>query len=114
MSAIRKYPKHLDATERKIIDKLISTILDAGHKISIYDSAGSFSISKSRDIAAISETIAETDETNILIRDDNNDQVGWIMLIHGNGTDVISDMTDNPTTLALAKPAEDLAETLEY
>lgn len=105
------YPDHICPTERQIIDTLIDTILDAGHFITVHDGE-EYAIRFSNDKDAITAEVAATDETIFRIRRADKSQIGMIALIHGNGIDLIHDMTDTPETLALAKPAELLADTI--
>ncbi len=96
------YPDHYLAphlsTERQIVDKLIDTILaNETYSISIYDGE-EWALAGSRDKDKITAEIAATDETTLRVRDIGSADegrparvVGWVLLIHGNDADVISD-----------------------
>ena len=102
------YPEWINPTEAKIIDCLIDTILAAGHKIDVRDAYGDSDepVEPMTDKALIQAEVAATGETLFEI-----DSIGWVMLVHGNGVDVISDYTTNVE--GLMAPAEKLAEGLD-
>lgn len=112
-SIMAHFPDDVRGAEKDIIARLISDILAAGHRISVYDGE-EYAVKFSNDPAAIGQEIAATDETVLRVRRDNADktQIGAVFLVHGNGSDVISDMTDNEEMVALTKGASNLAEYL--
>ena len=112
MTTTSNYPEWVDETERHIIDKLIDTILGAGHMIMVYDPEEGPS-NRLDDKAAIQAEVGATDETTFKVyRETDGVYKGRIILIHGNGTDVISDHTDSPFMYAMVQPAQDLADKL--
>lgn len=99
--------------ERRIAERLVDDILKAGHTISVYDGEET-TLSKSSDRAAILGAMGTTcfDWLNVF---DGDRRVGGIMLVWGNGADVISDYSwpsagDETEIEALQKGASDLAE----
>ena len=99
------FPDHLDPTEAKIIGKLLDTILSAGYSIDLRDAYGDGDepVENTKDRAMIEAEIAATGETCLDIYDAEGVVRGWVLLIHGNGEDVISDHTANETIAALVE-----------
>lgn len=95
------YTTHLDQTERRIIDAIIKEALAEGMTISVYD-GDEWAVRKSTDYKQITAEIAATDETTLRIRSSDGKKIGDILLIHGNGEEVISDHSDNLITGRLA------------
>jgi hypothetical protein len=87
------YPKHMSATEARIITKLIRRALQQGWTISVYDGE-EWALVKSTDFEAITAEIAATDETTLRFRE-YGISVGSVFLVHGNEDEVISDMSAN-------------------
>ncbi len=108
---MQEYPEHLDKTERRII----STILrEALHDcdVSVHDGE-EWAVRHSTNLAEITREIAATDCTTLrFYRKDA--PVGSVLLVHGNGCDVIADYTASEameTLLAAAiRTAERLAD----
>ena len=102
--------QHLDHTERQIITALIDATLAQDLRVSVYDGE-EWTLSRSTDRAAIRAAIGTTDETTIAIWTKHPEdgetlaRLGNILLIHGNGEDVISDCTDSATICALCDDA---------
>ena len=110
------YPDWLDDDEAKIIDVIIEDALAKGVEIDVRDAYGDEEeIVRLSDADAIRAEVAATGETLFdFYRPGEEKPFGWVLLIHGNGCDVISDYTANEATEALLKRAEavagDLAE----
>lgn len=106
------FPEWLDPTERKIISKLLDTILaDPTLEIEVHDEE-EVVIAPTRDRAAIERDTAQTGYTYYVVFRKEYGRLGFIWLIHGNGAAVISDYADKPEIEALVRPASELAETL--
>lgn len=103
-----------DINERAIASKLIEDMLSNGNTVSVWEGED-WAIYKSTDHAAIMEALASTDSDWIYVWSRNSEgkliRVGKVLLIYGNGNDLISDCSDNPATLALCEGAQALAET---
>lgn len=106
------FQAYATSQERMIATRLVTDILAAGHVVSVFDGEA-FAIKRSADKAAILATLASTDCDNLWVRNAEGELVGTILLIWGNGTDLISDCSDNPATLALCKGAESVAAMLD-
>ena len=104
--------KHLEGIEREIVSTLVDDALQAGLLVSVFDGE-EYSVKRSADRAAISEGIGATDETTLLFRDpaikaegsNRPEAVGSVFLVHGNGSDVLANWTDNDRTNGLLKRA---------
>lgn len=91
------FPAHLDPTEGQIIRHLIDIILaKGGAEIRVYDGEG-YATAWTRNIGTIRSCIATTEVTVLETRIAGK-EVGDIILIHGNGEDVISDMQWSKST----------------
>ncbi|WP_454287200.1 hypothetical protein [Rhizobium arsenicireducens] len=89
------FPNHMQADEQAIVGGIIRRALAGGHEISIHDEE-ELVLSRSRDYEVITAEVAATDLTTLVISG-----LGSILLIHGNGQDVVSDCTDSPKILRL-------------
>lgn len=108
------YPDHLSHIEGRIIGKILDTwqTLD-GISCQVRDEAGYDSTLKTFDRATVEKEIAATCMTGLNFFDRNGKYQGWVLLVHGNQEDVVSDYTDNAWTEALVADANALAEALE-
>lgn len=101
--------------EDKIARKLIETILADGLTISVNDGEET-TLHKSTNIDQIVDAIGTTDLDWLYVYDNVPHRIGSIMLVWGNGTDLISDyvapVTNTDRMDALCQPAQDFAETL--
>lgn len=110
-------------TEGRICRRLITHALAAGYCISVNDGED-WVVKKSRNIVEIIGAMSSTDSDVLTFRDPTDKstnnvgrKVGSVVLIYGNGNDVISDYSA-PTNEALEafsewlKPVENYAETL--
>lgn len=113
-----KYPDHLDAGEREIIDAIITKALDDGCTIRVDDEEG-LSIDYTDDRALITANVGVTDMTKLCFRSPEwrtapkGQGGGVVWLIHGNGEHVLSDCTDNDFTAALVAVADPIIDRLE-
>lgn len=93
------FPKHMDATEAKIANRLLTAILRHPDLLVRVFDGEEWSTDWTRDRAAIQRETAATDMTRYSITRlaDNGAarRLGSILLIHGNGEDVISDYSWN-------------------
>ena len=110
---MKHYPAHANKTEAKIINKIITSALKSDYSISVFDGED-YSLLRSTTRKEIKAECFATDETTLMFnrRDFDAAKVGWVWLIHGNGSDVISDYTDNPETEAILENANRYAEEL--
>lgn len=91
------YPKGIDQTELNIIDAMIRAALVEGISLGVFDGE-EWAVRNSTDYQEITGEIAATDATTLRLRDSGGAKIGDIILIYGNGEDVIHDHTDNPIT----------------
>ncbi|MBD9544325.1 hypothetical protein IB276_33300 [Ensifer sp. ENS04] len=101
------YPRHMRDDEKKIVDKIIRKALDADLHISVEDGLD-WALKFSQDYEAITAEVNATDVTMLrfrkLVHEDNEIKrpiVGDVILIHGNGEDVVHDHSDNRETADL-------------
>lgn len=99
--------------EQKIATKLVDTILEAGHMISVIDGE-EVVVRRSTDRAEILEAMASTDSDTLVIRDSQRRRIGSVTLIWGNGCDLISDNTVDPKGEMEALLAPAMAVAREY
>lgn len=104
------FPDYLEKTEASIIGRIIKTALARGYTVSVGDDVEWF-IRRSTDFDKISSEVAATDFTYLSFFSANReDHIGVIFLVHGNGSDVVSDHSDNELTASLVEAARDLIE----
>lgn len=89
-----------DTHERRIIGRAVAFGLAQGWSVSVNDGV-CWCLKMSRDIGEIAGSLASTDCDIIRFRDDARQSMGSIILIYGNGEDVLSDHTDNEAMEAL-------------
>lgn len=98
--------------ERELVTHLIDRALEVGLTISVFDGE-EYPLKRSRDKAVILETLGSTDSDSLVLRKPDqmakDKPIGEILLIYGNGRDVISDYTDNNDTHVLVTQALQLA-----
>jgi hypothetical protein len=101
-----KFPDYVSDTEARIAHKLISAALKAGFKVSVHDGE-EWPVKGSTSQNEIEAECFATDETTLRFRltGEPATKVGDVLLILGNGEDVISDHTDNETIGQLVKLA---------
>lgn len=84
-----------DTDEMRIIARLLAFGMAQGWTVSVFDGMA-WAVRRSRDIPTLAAALASTDTDTLRFRDGVTGQsVGSVMLIYGNGEDVISDHTDN-------------------
>lgn len=88
------YPDYIDAHEKRIITKILRKALKVGYSVSVFDGEET-ALTKSTDFETITKEIAATDGTWLSFHLSGGDKNGTIMLVHGNGEDVVADYTDN-------------------
>lgn len=95
------FPNHMRADEQKIVEALIRKALDKGYTISVFDGV-EWALRASTDFEVISAEINATDITQLRFRvAETRVRVGDVLLIHGNGEDVVSDCSDVEAILEL-------------
>lgn len=98
---------YMTSGEKSIVSKIIQTVLNNNHTVSVYDSAfgeGEWTVKRSGNFNEIMESLASTEGDVIRIRDKEGNVLGSITLIYGNapdGSEVTADCTDNSYMLAL-------------
>jgi hypothetical protein len=112
------FPDHLPPVEGQIISLILDRAL-AQEDIQIavdWDDLGDEGLAFTRDRSAIEREIAATSVTflrffrqNVRNEDIPQGRIGWVMLVHGNIEDVVSDYSDNEWTRALMGPVDELA-----
>lgn len=104
--------QHLSEIERRIIRKLVKTILEAGYIIKVRDEEDVVQ-DYTCDRNEILHAIGHTDMTTLVVRPvDPLGRPSFISLVHGNDNDVISDY--GMSIAELVRPAEILADELDY
>lgn len=89
------FPEWVPASERAIINGVITRAFKAGLSISVYDGE-EWALNRSQDRAAIQRETAATDETVYMLREVVSDlRIGKVWFVHGNGEDVLSDYSWN-------------------
>jgi len=107
--------KHVPANEAAICYAVAASAVKRGLLVSVYDGE-EWSLKLSSCLDAIGEVVGITDETTLLFRDPaalvdcQPRRVGKVLLVHGNGADVISDYSDNAEMAAILAPAFDRAD----
>lgn len=113
------YPVDADDAEKKIIDAILLSAINFGYHISVSDGE-EYTVVRSTDLIEIRPAIFTTDETTLMFRDMRDlerdgpagRRIGTVLLVHGNGHEVISDHTDSSEIEALLVPASCLAHTM--
>jgi hypothetical protein len=100
-----------ETIELPIARKLVDTILARGFSISVNDGEETVLI-RSKNKAEILEAMASTDHDWLYVFDGNDHRLGAIMIVWGNGTDIITDWVGTDLMDQLCKPATELAEKL--
>jgi hypothetical protein len=90
--------------ECAIARALIACGLKRGWSIDVFDGEA-FTVRKSRDAEAIFKALATTDQ-DVLRFHDGDERVGNVLLIWGNGCDLISDNSDYPAINELIDEAK--------
>ena len=89
--------------EKKICERIVDKALAAGYTISVYD-GGAWPLKRSSNRPDILAAMYSTDSDTLRFRlPDSGEIVGSIMLVYGNGADVVCDYTDNAAMIALTR-----------
>jgi hypothetical protein len=97
--------------EMRIEAQIIDAALAKGCTVSVSDGED-WTVNLSRHRNAILDAIGTTGETVLAFRDKNNQRIGFVHLVHGNGAEVIHDYTDKPEIDAILKDALSLSEAI--
>lgn len=95
------FPDHLSLVEGRVIGALIDVILaDPANLIEVHDEC-EMAVKATRDRAAIEKETAATGITYFVVyrrpaHCEGQERQGFIMLVHGNEDDVLTDYTDKP------------------
>lgn len=84
------FPPHLDPIEKRIVSKLLDSLLAQGCMVKIV-SDGEVDVEFTQDRAEIEANIGTCDTTEILAV--TTGKRWWLFLVHGNGEDVVSNCT---------------------
>lgn len=107
-----KYPDHLDADEREIIDALIVAALEDGYSIEV-QGEGETDLEASTDYAEITDMVAATCETTLVMRKPGT-KAFWFQCIHGNSPwEVIADHVVSEAANALIAKVQPIIDRLE-
>ena len=79
--------------EKKICEKVVDCLLDAGYSVGVYDGA-QIVVENCADKRKIMRAVFSTDE-DIIMAYKGGKRVGWVRLIWGNVQDLISDYSTN-------------------
>lgn len=112
-----RMPEWITYPERQIIEAVVTEALARNLRVSVFDGEA-WSLVQSGDFGRITAEIGATDTTTLRfwVPADRSETgkaqpVGSVFLVHGNGSDVLSDWSDNGTTEAVLARAKELAET---
>lgn len=94
--------------ERQIIKRFVADAIAAGYALSVRDDDGPLAC-RSTDAAEIVAAIYDGDVPAVFLRGDDG-EMRWVTFVLGNGTDVISDYSDNARTVLAG--ARELAASL--
>jgi len=83
--------KYATAQERKIATALVERLLGAGYQVGVHD-GGEVTITATADKETVLDALATTDMDTLRVFKDGR-RVGGVLLIWGNGEDLISDYT---------------------
>lgn len=98
--------------ERVIVRQIVRDALRLGYTVNVNDGEED-AIVRSSDETAIMAACFSTDEDIISIRDGAGFNKGFVHLVYGNGTSVISDYSDVPAAIGWLTDAEGLADAIE-
>lgn len=79
--------------EKAICAKLVDSLLAAGYRLGVNDGEET-TVANSPDKTTVMAAVASTDEDHILVYKDGK-RIGWVFLVWGNCTDIISNYTVN-------------------
>jgi len=106
------YPDHLRADEAKIITEIISRAIEKDYLIRVQYDGDEWATDWTQDVPKIEAEVAATAYTVLHFATKPvgpiatiGKRVGIVLLVHGNGVEVVSDYTDKPEVEALV-PAD--------
>lgn len=103
-------PEYVAYHERHIAAHIIASALDLGYTVGVFDGE-EFPVKRSTDAGVIAAAMASTDADNLVIRHATDGKlVGRVVLIWGNGRDLISDYVDNDGIERVLRAAESYAD----
>lgn len=105
------YVSRVSTVERAIIDQIIKDALGTGCLIDVGD-GDEFPTRPSRFTSTITDWIGHTEITVLVFEKEDKTKLGHVVLVHGNGCDVISDYSANDFTEEVVKNANILADTI--
>jgi hypothetical protein len=82
---------HASTDEKLIVGRMVTDLLAAGYKLRVYDGE-EYATGWTADAATIYSALSSTDMDRLDATKDSR-TAAWVMLVWGNGTDVISDYT---------------------
>ena len=92
-----------DNIEKQIAERIVDKALAAGYTISVYDGE-EWPLKRSINRPDILAAMYSTDSDVLRFRwPESSHAVGSIMLVYGNGEDVVCDYSDNEAMAALVK-----------
>lgn len=77
--------------EKKIARKAAKTLLGAGYHLGVHDGEET-TVTATTDLEQVMGALATTDMDNLRVFRPNGERVGTVLLIWGNGEDLISDV----------------------
>ena len=99
--------------EKEIARVIVTDAITLGYAVSVDDGGASYTIRLSRDVEATLAAMFSTGEDLLYFRHPGTPGcVGVLLLIYGNGHDVISDYTDNVDMARILSRANRLSEAL--
>lgn len=104
--------EHASEVERRIVGKLVQDALASGYSLSVYDGE-EITVVESHDPDEVYKALASTDSDRLYVHHTDEIRRGWVLLIWGNDSDVISDYSASDMMEAVLAGANALAEELE-
>lgn len=101
---------HATTNERLIVGRLVSDLLAAGLSITVWNGGDEAELTDSTNLEAILAELAASDQDELTM-DGPDGYAGWIRLVWGNDTAVISDYSTRLETIMA--PAHELADLLD-
>lgn len=98
-----------EGIERTICERIVDDALSAGYSIAVWEGED-WALKASRDRAVILSSMASTDEDTLFLKDRDGRRVGSILLVYGNGNEVVADHTYNDRTEAVLSGAGHIAD----
>jgi len=87
------------ATEMSKAKELVSEILNRGYVISVFDGE-EYTVKRSKELSAITKALNTADGDTLVVRNADNNKIGWFELIWGNasnGEELVADYSANDT-----------------